>query len=178
MYLTKFIFLKLLDWKIEGDFDRSIKKSVVIVAPHTTYYDFIVCSFTRRILKTQINFLGKKALFGWPLGWYFRWMGGEPLERTKSENKVEAITKVFERSDEFRLALAPEGTRKKVEKWRTGYYYIALSAKIPIIPVSLDYPSKTICIGKEFYPTGDIEKDELEIRKFFKGKVGKVAKFS
>lgn len=178
MYFTKFIFHKLLGWKIEGDFDRSIKKSVVIVAPHTASYDFIVCSFTRRILKVQINFVAKKSLFVWPIGWYFRWMGGEPLERTKSENKVEAITKVFDGLDEFRLALAPEGTRKKVEKWRTGYYYIALSAKVPIVPVSLDYPSKTICIGKEFYPTGDIEKDEPELRKFFKGKIGKIARYS
>jgi 1-acyl-sn-glycerol-3-phosphate acyltransferase len=176
MYITKYIFHKILGWKIEGDFDKSIKKSVVIVAPHTTNYDFIVCSFTRRILKTQINFVGKKALFAWPIGWYFRWMGGEPLERAKSENKVEAIKKVFDGLDEFRLALAPEGTRKQVEKWKTGYYYIALSAKVPIIPVSLDYPSKTICIGKEFYPTGDIEKDELELREFFKGKTGKFPK--
>ena len=178
MYITKYIFHKLLGWKIEGDFDRTIKKSVVIVAPHTVSYDFIVCSFTRRILKIQINFVAKKILFSWPIGWYFRWMGGEPLERAKSENKVEAITKVFESLDEFRLALAPEGTRKKVDKWRTGYYYIALSAKVPIIPVSLDYPSKTISIGKEFYPTGDIEKDEPVIRQFFEGAVGKRPEYS
>jgi 1-acyl-sn-glycerol-3-phosphate acyltransferase len=178
MYITKYIFHKLMGWKIEGDFDRSIKKSVVMVAPHTANYDFIVCSLTRRILKTQINFVGKKALFSWPVGWYFRWMGGEPLARTKSENKVEDITKVFESLDEFRLAIAPEGTRKKVDKWKTGYYYIALSAKVPIIPVSLDYPSKTICIGKEFYPTGNFEKDKLELHKFFKGKIGKIPEFS
>lgn len=178
MFFTKLIFHKLLGWKISGDFDRAIKKSVVIVAPHTSNFDFIVCSLTRRILKTQINFVGKKALFAWPIGWYFKWMGGEPLERNKSKNKVEAIVDVFTKMEEFRLAIAPEGTRKKVDKWRTGYYYIALSAKVPIIPVSLDYPSKTLSIGKEFYPTGDYEKDELEIQKFFKGAVGKVAEFS
>lgn len=174
MYITEYIFHKLLGWKIEGGFDTSIKKSVVIVVPHTSNFDFIVCSFTRRILKIQINFVGKKALFYWPIGWYFKWMGGEPLERTKSENKVEAITKVFEGLDEFRLAIAPEGTRKKVDKWKTGYYYIALSAKVPIVQVSLDYPTKTISIGKAFYPTGDIEKDEIKLRLFFKGKTGKV----
>jgi len=173
MFITKFIFHKLLGWNIVGDFDRSIKKSVVIVAPHTTNFDFIVCSFTRRILKTQINFVGKKALFVWPIGWYFRWMGGEPLERKKSQNKVEATVSVFESLEEFRLAIAPEGTRKKVEEWRTGYYYIALQAKVPIIPVSLDYQSKTISIGKEFYPTGSIEIDEPKLREFFKGTIGK-----
>jgi 1-acyl-sn-glycerol-3-phosphate acyltransferase len=178
MFITKFIFHKILGWKIEGDFDRSIRKSVVIVAPHTANFDFIICSFTRRILKTQINFVGKKALFLWPIGWYFRWMGGEPLERTKSQNKVEAISNVFDSLEEFRLAIAPEGTRKKVDTWKTGYYFIALQAKVPIIPVSLDYPTKTITIEKEFYPTGDIVKDELELRKFFKDKVGKNPEFS
>ena len=178
MFITKFIFHKILGWKIVGDFDRSIKKSVVIVAPHTDNYDFIICSFARRILKTQINFVGKKALFAWPIGWYFKWMGGEPLERSKSENKVEAIAKVFNSLEEFRLAIAPEGTRKKVDTWKTGYYFIALQAKVPIIPVSLDYPSKTLSIGKEFFPTGDIKKDEPTIRQFFKGAVGKVPKYS
>ena len=175
MYITKLIFHKILGWKIEGDFDRSIKKSVVAVAPHTSNMDFIICSFTRRILKTQINFVGKKALFVWPIGWYFRWMGGEPLDRNKSQNTVEATVKVFENSDEFRLSIAPEGTRKKVDSWRSGYYYIALKADVPIIPVSLDYVNKIIIIGKEFYPTGDLNADEPEIRRFFKGVVGKVA---
>ena len=173
MYITKFIFHKILGWKIEGDFDKSIKKSVVIVAPHTSNIDFIICSFTRRILKIQINFVGKKVLFAWPIGWYFRWMGGEPLERNKSQNKVEATAKVFDSLDEFRLAIAPEGTRKKVEAWKTGYYYIALKAEVPIIPVSLDYPSKTICIGKEFYPSGDLDIDEPLLREFFKGARGR-----
>jgi 1-acyl-sn-glycerol-3-phosphate acyltransferase len=178
MYLTKFIFHTLLNWKIVGDFDRSIKKSVVIVAPHTSNFDFIICSFTRRILKTQVNWVGKKALFAWPIGWYFRWMGGEPLERNKSQNKVEATVQVFSNQTEFRLALAPEGTRKKVEAWRTGYYYIALGAKVPIIPVSLDYPNKTISICKEFYPTGNLELDEPKLREYFKGKVGKRPEYS
>lgn len=178
MYITKFIFNNILGWKIEGDFDRSIKKSVVIVAPHTSNFDFVVCSFTRRILKTQINWVGKKALFAWPIGWYFRWMGGEPLERKKSQNKVEAIAKVFDSLNEFRLTIAPEGTRKKVESWKTGYYYIALKAGVPIIPVSLDYPSKTITIGKEFHPTGDINSDEPKLRVFFKGIVGRKARLS
>ena len=173
MYFTKFIFHKLLGWKIAGDFDRTIRKSVVIVAPHTANFDFVVCALTRRILGAQINWLGKKALFAWPIGWYFRWMGGEPLDRNKSQNKVEAIADVFNNLDEFRLALAPEGTRKKVNEWKTGYYFIAIKAGVPIIPVSLDYPSKTISIGKEFYPSGVIEEDEPKLRKFFKGARGK-----
>jgi 1-acyl-sn-glycerol-3-phosphate acyltransferase len=100
------------------------------------------------------------------------------LERKKSQNKVEATANVFDSLDEFRLAIAPEGTRKKVAIWKTGYYYIALKAKVPIIPVSLDYPNKTITIGKEFYPSGDIDIDEPKLRKFFKGVVGRNPEFS
>jgi len=178
MYITKFIFHKLLGWRIVSDFDRSIKKSVVIVAPHTSNYDFIVCSFTRRILKTQINWVGKKALFVWPVGWYFKWMGGEPLDRNRSQNKVEAIAAVFNKMDEFRLALSPEGTRKKVDSWKTGYYFIAMKTGVPIIPVSLNYPTKTITIGKEFYPTGDIKNDESILRSFFRGILGKIPEYT
>lgn len=167
-----------MGWKIKGDFDQSTKKAVVIVAPHTANMDFVICSLTRRILRTEINFVGKKELFAWPIGWYFRWMGGAPLNRKKAQNKVEAIANIFNSRNEFRLALAPEGTRKKVNAWRTGYYFIALKAKVPIIPVSLDYPSKTISIGKEFYPTGDIAIDEPKLKEFFKGCVGKVAEWS
>lgn len=163
-----------MGWTIRGDFDQSVKKSVVIVAPHTSNIDFIICSFTRRILRTEINFVGKKELFVWPIGWYFRWMGGAPLDRTKGQNKVDAIAKIFNKRKEFRLALAPEGTRKKVEQWKSGYYFIARKAEVPIIPVSLDYPSKTISIGEEFYPTGNYLEDEAKIKGFFNGCIGKV----
>ena len=115
-----------MGWKVEGGFDTSIKKCVVIVVPHTANFDFIIGLFARRISRTQINYLGKKELFKWPYGWYFRWTGGKPLDRTPGQNKVEAIAKIFDESDEFRLALAPEGTRKKVTQWKTGFYYICL----------------------------------------------------
>ena len=173
MLFTKFIYHKLLGWKTVGEFDPKIKKSVVIVAPHTSNQDFIICSFARRILKTQINFIGKKELFAWPIGWYFRWMGGAPIDRTPGQNKVDAIAQIFKSKEYFQLAIAPEGTRKKVEKWKTGYYYIALKAEVPIISVSLDYPNKTLRIREAFYPTGDVEKDTLDLQSFYRGIVGK-----
>jgi 1-acyl-sn-glycerol-3-phosphate acyltransferase len=176
--LTKFIFHRLLGWKIEGTFDQSIRKAVVIVVPHTSWHDFYVGAFTRRILKTEINFVAKKELFKWPFGWYFRWMGGAPLDRTGGQNKVDAISVVFSEKSEFRLALAPEGTRKKVTQWKTGFYYIALKAKVPIIPVSFDYSVKTVTIGTPFYPTGAIEGDLQKLKEFFKGVVGKKPEYT
>lgn len=178
MFITKFIYHKLLGWKFEGDFDRSIKKSVLIVVPHTSYVDFVLSILVRRILKIQINFVGKKELFKPPFGWYFKWMGGEPLNREKAQNKVEAIANVFAAHEEFRLAIAPEGTRKKVTTWKTGYYYIALKANVPIIPIGLDYNTKIMHIGEAFYPTGNIVEDEKFFRNYFKGMVGKVPEYT
>ncbi|HLW33532.1 MAG TPA: 1-acyl-sn-glycerol-3-phosphate acyltransferase [Aequorivita sp.] len=173
MSIPKFVFYRLMGWKIEGQFDRNIKKAVVIVVPHTSWHDFYIGVFTRRILKIEINYIAKKELFKWPIGWYFRWMGGESLDRTPGQNKVEAIAEIFENKEEFRLALAPEGTRKKVQKWKTGFYYIAIAANVPIIPVAFDYSIKSVVIHDAFYPTGDIEKDTLKLRTLYKGVVGK-----
>jgi 1-acyl-sn-glycerol-3-phosphate acyltransferase len=172
--LTKFIFHRLLGWKIDGDFDRNILKAVVIVVPHTSWHDFYIGVFARRILKTEINFVAKKELFKWPFGAYFRWMGGTPLDRSGGLNKVDAIAKIFSEKKEFRMAMAPEGTRKKVDRWKTGFYYIALNAKVPIIPVSFDYKTKTVKIGKAFFPTGNIEPDLEILRQFYQGVVGKI----
>lgn len=178
MGLTKFIYHNILGWKIDGNFDRSIKKSVLIVAPHTSYVDFVLSILVRRILKIQINFVGKKELFRPPFGWYFRWMGGAPLDRGKAENKVQAIANVFEQHEEFRLAIAPEGTRKKVDRWKTGYYYIAMTAQVPIISVRLDYQKKIMGISEAFYPTGNIKADEPILKEYFKGIMGKIPEWS
>ncbi len=173
MGLSKFIFYKLMGWKIVGDFSTHIKKVVIIAAPHTSWHDFYIGVFTRSITKAKINWIGKKELFLGPLAWYFKWMGGEPIDRTPGQNKVEAITEIFNSHEEFRLTLAPEGTRKKVAVWKTGYYYIAMAAKVPIIPVSFDFSTKTVTINPPFYPTGDIEADTKVLRSYYKGVVGK-----
>ena len=179
MNIYELVFYKLLGWKIIGDFNKEkIKKAVIIVVPHTSWHDFYIGVFVRKLLKTNINFVGKKELFIWPFGYYFRWMGGEPLDRSSNQNKVEAITKIFNTKKEFRLALAPEGTRKQVDAWRTGFYYIAHSAKVPIFPVSFDFKTKTVTISSPFYTTGDIEKDTKFLKKIYKGIVGKVSKYS
>ncbi len=178
MGVASFILKNIMGWKIEGDFDRSIKRAVLICVPHTSYVDFIISILARRILDVEINFVGKKELFNWPFGWYFRWMGGAPLNRNRAENKVEAIADLIKSKEEFRMALAPEGTRKKVNSWKTGYYFIAMNAEVPIIPISFNYPIKTLTIGKAFCPTGDLEKDELILRAFYKGVIGKVPEWS
>lgn len=165
-------------WEIKGDFDRNVKKAVIIVVPHTSWHDFYIGVLIRRILKVEINYIAKAELFRWPIGWYFRWTGGAPLDRTPGQKKVEAIAEIFNEKEEFRLALAPEGTRQKVEQWKTGYYYIALAAKVPIIRVAFDYGKKAVVIDTPFYPTGDIVEDTKALRTFFLNVEGKKKEFS
>lgn len=168
-----FWFCKISGWKLEGEIDASVKKCVIIVAPHTSWFDFLIGLLVRNILGLQIDFVAKKELFQSPFGWYFKWVGGTSLDRTPNQNKVEAIAGIFKSKTVFRLALSPEGTRKKVENWKTGFYYIAKQAAVPIIMVSFDYKKKTVKFSDPFYTSNEKEKDFAKIHEFYKGVQGK-----
>lgn len=172
--ISKFIFHRLLGWQIKGSSHLSIKKAIVIVVPHTSWHDFYVGAFSRSIIKIVIHFVGKKELFDSPFGWYFKWMGGSPIDRKKSQNTVDQIVDLFNANDEFRLAIAPEGTRKKVATWKTGFYYIAQKANIPIVAVSFDYMKKEVLIRKPFFITGKIDEDLNLLKNQFEGVIAKV----
>ena len=176
--LSKFIFTRILGWKLVGDFPKHLKKYVVIAAPHTSWKDFPIAILARNSSGEKVNFIGKNSLFKGPFGFIFRSLGGTPVNRSQSSNMVDAIVDIFDTKEEFRLGISPEGTRKKVAAWKTGFYYIALEAKVPIIPVSMDYKTKTVTIGKPFHPTGAIESDIKILKEFFKGSVGKIAKYT
>jgi 1-acyl-sn-glycerol-3-phosphate acyltransferase len=180
-WLANFIFFKIMGWKIVGNktFSKhSIKKAVIIAAPHTSWHDFYLGLLIRKITNVKTNFVGKKELFKWPFGYYFRAVGGKPLDRTSGQNKVEAIADLFNSEDEFRLTLAPEGTRKKVEKWKTGFYYIAKAANVPIIMFTLDFKNKQTEVSEPFYPTDDIEADFKIMKSFYDGVEGKIKAYS
>lgn len=180
-WLARFIYFKILGWKITGNTTFSkdtIKKSVIIAVPHTSWHDFFIGILLRKIVNVKTNFVAKKELFKWPFGWYFRAVGGAPLDRTSGQNKVEAIARLYEGKDEFRLTLAPEGTRKKVEHWKTGFYYIAKAANVPIIMFTLDFKNKQNHISEPFYPTDDVDADFNFMRSFYKGVIGKRPEYS
>ncbi len=180
-WLAKFIYFKIIGWEIVGNTTFSkdtINKAIIVAVPHTSWHDFYIGILLRRVVRVKTNFVGKKELFTWPFGYFFRALGGVPLNRSKNENKVEAIAKEFKRHDEFRITFAPEGTRKKVEDWRTGFYYIAKEANVPIIMFTLDFENKQNKVSEPFYPSDDIEADFAFMKAFYKGVKGKVPEYS
>lgn len=179
--LSKWIYFKLLGWKVVGNTTMSkdtVKKAVLIAVPHTSWHDFFIALLLRQVVGIKSNFIGKKELFVWPFGYYFRSIGGAALDRTPGQNKVEAIAALFKERDEFRLALSPEGTRKKVTEWKTGFYYIAKAANVPIIMFTLDFENKQNKISEPFYLTDDFEADLKIIKSFFEGVKGKIPEYS
>jgi 1-acyl-sn-glycerol-3-phosphate acyltransferase len=172
-HLYLFIF-KFLGWKISGDFNPELKKYIVAVAPHTSNWDFVVGIAARSIVRMQkIKFLAKSQLFKPPHGWIFTALGGYPVERTSNHDMVTRVAELFDSQERFVLAIAPEGTRKKVDKLRTGFYYIAKAAHVPIIPVGFDYKKKEVIIGDILYPTENIAGDFQKLYTFYGQITGK-----
>ena len=166
------LFLKIAGWRIEGRLP-DIPKFVLVGAPHTSNWDFPYGLFIIFVFKTKIFWLGKDSLFRMPLKWLFQWLGGIPVDRSKSSNIVANSIQQFQQNDKFILAIAPAGTRKRVKRWKTGFYHIANGAKVPIVLGFLDYRLKTGGIGPVIFPTGDIEDDMKAIRAFYDGVKGK-----
>ena len=171
--LSKFIFKRILGWKLVGNFPKHLKKYVVIAAPHTSWQDFPIAILARNYTGEKINFIGKSSLFNGPFGFIFRALGGTPVDRSQSTNMVDAIVKIFDNNEEFRLGISPEGTRKKVTHWKTGFYFIAKGAKVPIVMATLDFEFKQIKFSEPYYTTNSKEKEFEYFHTFFKGVKGK-----
>lgn len=176
--IYRFIFFRLMGWQLQGSIDEGLKKCVMIVVPHTSWVDFFIGVLARGSIGLEMHYVAKKELFRPPLGAWFRWMGGAPLDRKKNENKVDAIAAIFRQRDVFRLAIAPEGTRKKVEHWKTGFYYIALKAGVPVVAVAFDYGRKEVAIAEPYYLTGNREEDVAHLETHYRGVTGYVKEYS
>ena len=174
--LRKFysFYLKQAGWKIEGTFDPDMPKFIAIVAPHTSNFDFPLGLMVRSVMNMkETKYLGKSQLFKFPYGYFFRKMGGYPVERGKNNNWVESAVSIFNEHDQFSISLAPEGTRGKVDRLKTGFYHIAKQANIPIQMIGFDYGRKRVVFAEPFYPTDDIKADFKKIITFFSGMLGK-----
>lgn len=168
-YCSKFFLKYIWRWKFEGELPLHLDQFVMIVAPHTSWQDFPLGLLIKWSKGFESNYIGKDSLFKGPLGFFFRWTGGTPVDRSKSSNMVEAVVKIFKKKKVFRLVLAPEGTRKKVDKWKTGFYYIAQGAKVPIVMMALDFENRIIKTSEPYQITNDMEQDFKVFEEFYKG---------
>jgi 1-acyl-sn-glycerol-3-phosphate acyltransferase len=166
------VVLRLLGWRISGTLP-SVPKAVIIAGPHTSNWDFVIGLAIAWSCRLKLSWLGKHTLFKPPFGWFFRAMGGLPVDRTGAQGLVEQLVSTFEKRERLALAVPPSGTRKRRDYWKSGFYHIALGANVPILCVSADYGRKTGWIGTAIDLEGDVSKDMDRIRAFYANSTGK-----
>lgn len=171
MRIFALVILKLAGWRIVGEIPGP--KSVLIGAPHTSNWDLFIALLTFWTLSIPARWVGKHTIFRWPIGGLLRRLGGIPLDRTTTRDFVRQVVEWFERESELTLVIAPEGTRSRRDHWRSGFYWIAHGAGVPIALGFADYANRIGGIGESFMPTGDTEADMERICAFYADKTGK-----
>ena len=165
---ARFVLIKMLGWEITGELPSEIRKAVIIVAPHTSIWDFIYGRLAFWVLELNVKFLINSKFFVQPLGWLLRKLGGLPVKYSKATSLLLQIKQMYKNNDSFLLVITPEGTRSLVTKWRKGFYQIATGSNLPIVMAFIDYKNKKGGLGPVFYPTGNYDKDLVEIESFYK----------
>jgi 1-acyl-sn-glycerol-3-phosphate acyltransferase len=160
--------LKVLGWRIEGDIPDH-PRMVAIVAPHTSNWDFPVGLLARYALRLDASWLGKHTLFRPPFGWIMRRWGGIAVDRSASHDVVAQTTRQFSSRPRVFLVIAPEGTRKQVSRWKTGFWHIARGAGVPILPIAFDWGSRVIRILPAFTPRENVDDDVMELQSKYAG---------
>lgn len=159
-------FVTACGWKLRGEFP-DVARLVLIAAPHSSLWDGIWGLLIKIAIGADVSFMAKRELFVGPLGWILRQLGGIPIERSATRGVVEQISARFGGQPKLWIGIAPEGTRKPVKKWRSGFWHIARAAGVPILPVYFHYPERTIGIGPLFHPSADVDADIRKLREFY-----------
>ncbi len=167
-----FLWLKIFRWRLRGELP-SRHRFVLIAAPHTSNWDLPIMLCAALLFRMKLYWMGKDAIFRPPFAGIVRWLGGIPIDRSASNNLVAQSVALFGAQENLVVVVPPEGTRQKVRHWKTGFYYIALGAQVPIVMGFLDYKHKLAGFGPTVIPTGDIEADMQAIRAFYAGITGK-----
>lgn len=158
--------IKLTGWKMVGQ-PPQVAHCVVVGAPHTTNWDVFYAVVFSFAFGLELLWMGKHTLFRWPMGYFMRWMGGIPVDRRTSHNAVDQMSKLFKSSERLHLVVAPEGTRSKTDRWKTGFYYIAAAAGVPISLGFLDYGRRRAGFGPTIIPSGDLAADLAVMQEFY-----------
>jgi len=164
---------RALGWRLDGLIPSDLRQAVVIGAPHTSNWDLPYALMAAFVLDRELHWLGKAQIFRFPFAGLMRWMGGIPVDRSRSNNRVDAAVRCFaDQRAPLLLLVPPEGTRKEVERWKTGFYFIALGAEVPVVMAYMDHATRTCGVSQLFHPTGNLESDMSDIRAYsapFKG---------
>ena len=176
--IATFVLNKLMGWQLVGELP-DLKKYIVIGGSHTSNWDLLlsICIFWIAS-KKQINIIAKKELFKFPLGILMRSLGLMPIERKKAQNQVDAIAEMYNNREEFIIALSPEGTRKKVDRLKSGFYHIALKANLPVVVINVNGKTKSLIIQEPYINTGDQDTDFKHYNNMFKSYTGMIAENS
>ncbi|MFT5693488.1 MAG: 1-acyl-sn-glycerol-3-phosphate acyltransferase [Oceanicoccus sp.] len=163
--------MTLIGWRIEGD--RPVhKKYILLAAPHTSNWDFPLIIMVAFRLKLDVHWMGKSTLFPFPVRAIMFWLGGIPIDRSQASNVVDQMVDQFNVRENLIVLVPPEGTRSKVDRWKSGFYHIAAQAKVPIVLGFVDAGAKQIGFGPDFFPTDNIENDMEKMKLFYKQKIG------
>jgi 1-acyl-sn-glycerol-3-phosphate acyltransferase len=165
------IILRMVGWHVDGKLP-DLQKYILIGAPHTSNWDFVLFLGVIFHMKANVKFMGKAELFRNPFGWFFYWCGGIPVDRKKSQGLVDQMVDACGKSDKFILTIAPEGTRHHVTEWKMGFYHIAKAAGIPLVLAVVDGKRKTLRVGQVFHLTDNMDADLKTIKGFFEGYTG------
>lgn len=167
------LLYRMRGWKATGAVPEP-RRFILIAAPHTSNWDFVNFLGLTADLGVRPHFMAKLSLFRWPLGGFIRRMGGIPVDRKGGGNVVQQMVDEFARRAEFMLTVAPEGTRGQTTKWRTGFYQIAIAAKVPLVVGFMDYGTRTGGLGPLIWPTGDFRADMIKVLDIYKSCVPKI----
>lgn len=164
------LWFRITGWRAPKGIPPSVRQYVLVVAPHTSNIDFFVGVAARKILKLNVKYIAKRELFKFPIKRLLINLGGFPVDRSAKGKLVDQMVENFRKIEDFAITVTPEGTRGRVSKWKTGFYYIALNAKVPVVMSGFDYKKKEVLLSDPFYLTGNIESEMDEMHKFF-GKI-------
>lgn len=160
--------MRLAGWHIKGG-APDVKRFVLVAAPHTSNWDLPAVLSMTWVLGLRIHWLGKKQLFRWPYGWLMRLLGGVPVDRSAPQGTVAQVAKAFEGREEFVLLIPTEGTRSRAEYWKSGFYYIAKAAGVPIVLGRMDWGDKVGMLDEPLWPSDDLVADMDRVRAYYDG---------
>jgi 1-acyl-sn-glycerol-3-phosphate acyltransferase len=166
------IILKIIRWRVVGSIPSDQRKYVLIVAPHTSNWDFVLFVLAVSVLRLKPSVLIKSTLFVGPLGWFLRYCGGIPVNRSQASSLVSYIASIYQENEDFVLIVSPEGTRSPNANWKRGFHHVATAAQVPIVIVYVDSVIKTIGVEGMMEPSDDVDGDLIKLKKFFDTKSG------